>query len=77
MRVLIVALVSVAIGCATADIMRLDSEVRPPKSPAAVQLLLEQPSMSYTAIALVEVSDQGWGVPAARISFDWLRKPIN
>lgn len=62
MRVLIVAVAIVAIGCATADIMRLDSEVRPPKSSAAVQLLLEQPSMPYTAIALVEVSDQGWGL---------------
>ena len=62
MRVLIVAAAIVAFGCATADVMRLDSEVRPPKSPAAVQLLLEQPSMAYTAIALVEVSAQGWGL---------------
>ena len=48
------------IGCATADVMRLDSVPRQPTSSASVQLLLEPPTTAYTAIALVEVSDQGW-----------------
>ena len=48
------------IGCATADVMRLDSVPRQPTSSASVQLLLEPPPTAYTAIALVEVSDQGW-----------------
>lgn len=49
-------------GCATSDVLHLDAVSRQPKSPEGVQLLLEQPTTPYTAIALVEVSDQGWGL---------------
>ena len=58
-----VALIALALtSCATADVMRLDTVPRQPTPTTSVQLLLEQPSMPYTAIALVEVSDQGWGL---------------
>ena len=50
------------VGCASANIMRLDSVERTPVVPASVQLFLDEPSRPYTAIALIEVSDQGWGL---------------
>jgi hypothetical protein len=47
-------------GCGTsADVMRLDSAVRPEKSPEEVQLLLDEPARPYEPIALVDVSDDG------------------
>ena len=50
------------VGCASANVMRLDSVVRTPLVPESVQLFLDEPSRPYTAIALIEVSDQGWGL---------------
>jgi len=58
-------------ACASADVMRLDSIHRPAKSPEDVQLLLEQPPVPFTAIALIEVSDQGWG-----LSLETLRRKL-
>lgn len=60
MRLFVVLVAVTLMACATSDVMRLDSVSRSPRSPTSVQLLLEQPTTPYTAIALVEVSDQGW-----------------
>lgn len=40
--------------------MRLEQRTRAPKAPGDVQLLLDEPSQPYIAIALIEASDQGW-----------------
>ena len=48
-------------GCVSADVMSVDSTPRPAVPPETVEVFLEEPSESFHRIALVEVSDQGWG----------------
>ncbi len=50
------------LGCATADVMRLDQTRRAPTRSTAVQVFLDEPTRPYTAIAMVQVSDQGWNM---------------
>jgi len=50
------------LGCASANVLRLDQIARPPNLPDSVTLLLEEPTQPYSSIALIEVSDQGWGM---------------
>ncbi len=57
-----VAVIIAALGCASANVMRLDNTVRPATSPDSIALLLEEPNRPYTAIALIEVSDESWGL---------------
>ena len=49
-------------ACASAQVMRVDSTQRPPTNPDSVRVFLEEPDRPYDSIALVEVSDQGWGL---------------
>jgi len=51
-----------ALGCATSEVLRLDQVTRPARTPEAVQFFLEAPDSAYVAIALIEVSDDGWGL---------------
>jgi len=60
---LLFVLALIAAACsASADVMRLDDIVRPPRNPELVRLLLERPDTPYVSIALIEVSDEGWGM---------------
>ena len=62
MRITIVAICLLTAACASAEVMRLDSVAREPSDPESVHLLLEEPDSPYVAIALIEVSDDGWGL---------------
>jgi hypothetical protein len=63
-RFMAVALMAlgVSVACATTDVMRLDTQPRPPTNPAAVRVLLDEPQEPYRAIAMIHTSDQGWGL---------------
>jgi hypothetical protein len=50
------------LGCATTDVMRTDDSRRPPTNKADVKVFLEEPSGPYTTVAIVQASDQGWGL---------------
>jgi hypothetical protein len=50
------------IGCATADVLVLDPSPRTATHPDSVAVLLEEPKQAYRPIALIEVSDQAWGM---------------
>jgi hypothetical protein len=51
------------VGCTTtSDVRHLDSTPRAPTLHSDVAVLVEEPSRPYTAIAMVEASDQGWGL---------------
>jgi hypothetical protein len=65
----ILALASlIVLGCvATAEVMRLDTTPRQPRSPQEIQVLLEEPKEPFLAIALIEASDQGWGLSLDKI----------
>ena len=54
------------IGCASSQVMRTDTIVRPQKSPDQVMFLTQQPDKPFKVIALVKVSDQGWGVDTSK-----------
>lgn len=58
----LLTLVRLAAACATASVMRLDSEVRAPVQPDSVLFFVDEPTRPYKSIGLVEVSDQGWGL---------------
>lgn len=64
MRALLPAVViaTLTTACASANVMRLDSDIRPAISPDSVVFLLDEPKQPYKAIGLVEVSDDGWGL---------------
>jgi hypothetical protein len=49
-------------SCVSAEVLRLDSTVRPATDTMAVELFLEEPTREYVAIALINVTDQGWGM---------------
>lgn len=63
MRFLALLLFALAtVSCTTtSDVKLLDSTARAPTLHSDVAVLVEEPSRPYTAIAMVEVSDQGWG----------------
>jgi len=47
-------------ACATTvDVLRLDREPRPQRSPATIEVLAAEPTRPYVAIALVSVSAEG------------------
>lgn len=50
------------LGCATADVMHLEQQPRASRKPSDVQVFLDEPTRPYTAIAIVQASDQGWGL---------------
>ncbi len=51
-----------ALGCATTDVMRIDQQSRPPTKAADVQVFVEEPKRAYASIAIIQASDQGWGL---------------
>ena len=60
---MLVVLVLSIVGCAaTSDVMRLDDTTRAPTPLSDIDVLVEAPSRPYLVIAMVEVSDQGWGL---------------
>ena len=50
------------LGCATTDVMRTDDNRRPPTAKTDVKVFVEEPSDPYTTVAIVQASDQGWGL---------------
>jgi hypothetical protein len=42
-----------AVGCISTSVARLDSSVRPARSPDSVTVLFEQPARPYTVIAVI------------------------
>jgi hypothetical protein len=50
------------LGCAPADVMHLEQQPRAPKRLSDVQVFLDEPTRPYKAIAMVQASDQGWGL---------------
>ena len=68
-------LVLATVGCkATADVMRLDNTARAPTPLSDVAVLVEEPSRPYSVIAMVEVSDQGWGLSLEELKQSMLRQ---
>lgn len=69
MRVQALLLVVLAIvGCTTtSDVMRLDETARAPTPLSDVVLLVEEPLRSYSVIAMVEASDQGWDLSLEKL----------
>lgn len=62
-RLALLVLVLATVGCATtSDVKRLDNTARAPTLQSDVAVLVEEPSRPYSVIAMVEVSDQGWGL---------------
>ncbi len=56
-------LVLATVGCTTtSDVKRLDNTARASTLQSDVVVLVEEPSRPYSVIAMVEVSDQGWGL---------------
>ena len=50
------------IGCAKVDVLVLDPLPRTATHPDSVAVLVEEPKQPYLPIALIEVSDQSWGM---------------
>ena len=71
----LMALLITIVGCgATADVMRLDDTSRAPTSVSRVAVLVSEPSRPYSAIAMVEVSDQGWGLTLEELKQEMLKQ---
>ena len=63
---LTLAVLGLLAACVKADVLRLDTAVRPATAPHAVQLLATEPNEPYVVIALVSVSSAARGVDALR-----------
>ena len=68
MNRLTLSVILLTAACASAKVMRVDSVQRPATDPDSVRVFLDEPDRPYTSIALIEVSDEGWG-----LSLDALR----
>ena len=68
------SVVLLLVSCTSTDVLRLDETKRPPKQPSELHLLLEEPKQEYQTIALIEVSDQGWGLTLEQLKRDLLSK---
>lgn len=69
--------VALLMCCASADVMHLDNITRSPKDPSKVQILLDEPKQSYIAIAIVEASDEGWGLSLDEIKNKLIKEAAN
>jgi len=58
-RVVPLAVVLGTIGCTHAEVLRLDSMVRPQTSPDSVRLIAQEPQQPYTVVALLSVRSEG------------------
>ena len=65
-RVVPLALVVGAIGCAQVDVLRLDQALRPQTHPDSVRLIAQEPQQPYTVIALVSVMPSDGSQDGAR-----------
>ena len=76
MRYLMLLLFVLAtVSCAaTSDVMRLDNTVRVPTQLSEVVVLVENPSRPYSVIAMVEISDQGWGLSLEELKQSMLKQ---
>lgn len=61
-RHLVLIVSSILLSCASADVVRLDQTKRTPKDPKQVEAFLDEPTRPYKSIAMIEASDQGWGL---------------
>ncbi len=59
------------VSCASASVLKINATVLPPRDASTVQVLLDEPSRKYKTVALVEVSDDGWG-----LGLDALKKKL-
>jgi hypothetical protein len=55
---LLVSACVLALGCINTNVQQLDFEVRPPRSPESVTVLLEKPQHPYTVIAVIEANTE-------------------
>ena len=53
---LLVSACALALGCINTNVQQLDFEVRPPRVPNSVTVLLETPEKPYTVIAVIEAN---------------------
>ena len=68
MRKLLLSIAVVSVfGCASTQVMRTDLTPRAAKSPEQVVFLTEVPDRPFTVVALLKVSDQGWGMDTSKI----------
>ncbi len=74
-RLALLVLVLATVGCtATSDVKRLDNTARASTLQSDVVVLVEEPSRPYSVIAMVEVSDQGWGLGLDALKKTMLRE---
>lgn len=66
-----VSLCILAVGCINTSVQRMDSSVRPVRSPDSVTVLLEEPPGPYTVIAVIEANGE-----TIFDSFDDLREAL-
>jgi hypothetical protein len=59
-RIAPLAIVMTVAGCRSADVLQLDTTLRPQTHPDSVRLIAEEPQQPYTVIALVSATRQGW-----------------
>ena len=67
-RVPVFAALLLVAACVTtsADIMRLDSAVRPQTNPDSIQLIAQEPKLPYSVIAIVSAYSSSMGVNRVR-----------
>jgi hypothetical protein len=67
-RYMVVLSMLMLAACAKADVLMLDPVPRPRMSVDSVQVFVEEPAKLYRAIAVIEVSDQSWGLSLAKLT---------
>jgi len=58
-RIVPLAVVLGTVGCTHAEVLRLDSMLRPQTSPDSVRLIAQEPQQPYTVVALLSVRSDG------------------
>jgi len=71
---LLMSFLSIVACTTTSDVMRLDNSVRTPTPLSDVAVLVEEPPQSYSVIAMVEVSDQGWDLRLEELKQSMLKE---
>lgn len=59
-RLIPLAVVLVAAGCGSMDVLQLDTTLRPKTYPDSVRLIAQEPQQPYTVIALVSATASGF-----------------
>lgn len=55
-------------ACATAQVLKLDATPRPARPVDSVAILVDEPKQQYQSIALIEVSDESWGLSLTELA---------